>query len=145
MTADTGTVATSTRRRRRAGVVLAATGAALAGRLLADPLLGQDLRITEGEGSSQQVLEIGLFPVIVASLLIGAAGWAALAALERFTRRARPVWTGVALLVLVASFLPLTGTGMSGGTRASLALLHLAVAAVLIPGLLGRLPRSSTG
>jgi hypothetical protein len=48
------------------------------------------------------------------------------------------VWTGVAVAVLAVSFLPLAGDGMDTGTRTALALMHLAVAAVLIPGLAGR-------
>jgi hypothetical protein len=43
------------------------------------------------------------------------------------------------------SFLPFIGDGMSGGTRISLALMHLAVAAVLIPGLGGRSPGVGSG
>jgi hypothetical protein len=56
--------------------------------------------------------------------------------LERFgVWRARAIWTGVAGVVLAVSFLPFVGDGTDGGTRASLALMHLVVAAVLIPGL----------
>ncbi|MEV7792147.1 DUF6069 family protein [Streptomyces sp. NPDC087512] len=43
------------------------------------------------------------------------------------------------------SFLPLTGDGTDGGTRAALALIHLAVAGVLIPGLGGRPPGAGAG
>jgi hypothetical protein len=50
------------------------------------------------------------------------------------------VWLGIALGVLALSFLPLTGEGMSGGTRASLAAMHLAVGGVLVTGL--RIPQS---
>ncbi|MFI2379731.1 DUF6069 family protein [Streptomyces sp. NPDC018964] len=73
-------------------------------------------------------------------------GWGLLAVLERSgVRRARAVWTGIAGVVLTVSFLPLTGDGMDGGTRAALALMHLAVAAVLIPGLGGRPREAGTG
>ncbi|MBJ6642500.1 hypothetical protein G3I22_29545 [Actinospica acidiphila] len=40
----------------------------------------------------------------------------------------------MAVAVLAVSALPLTGDGMDTGTRTALALMHLAVAAVLIPG-----------
>ncbi|MFC8406204.1 DUF6069 family protein [Streptomyces griseoincarnatus] len=47
----------------------------------------------------------------------------------------------MAVAVPAVSFPPLTGDGMDTGTRAELALMHLAVAAVLIPGPAGR-PRA---
>ncbi|MFJ3509130.1 DUF6069 family protein [Streptomyces luteogriseus] len=81
-------------------------------------------------------------PVTVVALVTSLSGWGLPAALERFgVRRARAVWTGTAGAVPAVSFLPVLGDGMDGGTRISLALLHLAVAAVLIPGLRGRSPR----
>ncbi|WP_307820736.1 DUF6069 family protein [Streptomyces sp. BSE7-9] len=48
--------------------------------------------------------------------------------------RARAALARVAVAVLAVSALPLTGDGMDTGTRTALALMHLAVAAVLIPG-----------
>lgn len=105
--------------------------------LVVDPLLGHRVRIADGE----ETLDIGAGAVVVVALLASLAGWGLLAALERFgVRRARATWTAVAGLVLAVSFLPLTGDGMDGSTRAALALMHLAVAAVLIPGLGGRAP-----
>ncbi|QEU97238.1 hypothetical protein CP970_09870 [Streptomyces kanamyceticus] len=115
--------------------------------LVVDPLLGHRLRIVDGE----QTLDIGAAPVAVVALLASLLGWGLLAALERFgVPRARAIWTGVACAVLAVSFLPLLGDGMDGGTRVALALMHLAVAVVLIPGLGGtkspRVPAStSTG
>jgi multidrug transporter EmrE-like cation transporter len=106
--------------------------------LVADPLLRHRLRIADGE----QTLDIGAAPVAVVALLASLSGWGLLAALERFgVQRARAIWTGVAGAVLAVSFMPLIGDGMDGGTRVSLALMHLAVAAVLIPELGGRPPR----
>ncbi|MFJ8923584.1 DUF6069 family protein [Streptomyces sp. NPDC102415] len=119
-------------RRRRLGVTALAVLAPVLVWLAADPLLGHRLRITDGE----QTLDIGALPAALVALLASLAGWGVLAALERFGgRRARAVWTGAAVVVLALSFVPLTGEGMDGGTRAALALMHLAVAAVLIPGL----------
>ncbi|SCE36421.1 hypothetical protein GA0115243_1115183 [Streptomyces sp. ScaeMP-e83] len=43
-----------------------------------------------------------------------------------------------ACAAVLLSFLPLTGSGMTTGTRTSLALMHLAVAAALMTGLPGR-------
>lgn len=134
------TAAPSTRRRRRAAVVLGAVAAPALVWLAADPLLGQRLRITEeGGGDDPRTMEIGAFPVVALALVVALAAWALLATLERFAvRRARTVWLAVAIAVLALSALPLTGTGMTYGTRVPLALMHLAVAAVLLPGLAGR-------
>ncbi|GGW96108.1 hypothetical protein GCM10010297_17470 [Streptomyces malachitofuscus] len=108
--------------------------------LVTDPLLGHRIRIADGE----QTLEIGAGAVAFVALLASLAGWGLLAALERFAaRRARTAWTVTAGAVLAVSFLPFTGDGMDGGTRVSLALMHLSVAAVLIPGLRGRPPAAS--
>lgn len=123
--------AATARRRWRCAVVAGAVCAALLVWLVADPVLGQELRIVE----EARVMEIGPFPVLSLSLGFALAGWALLAVLERFVRPARRAWAVVATAALLLSFLPLTGDGMSGGTRTSLALMHLAVAAVLIPGL----------
>lgn len=105
--------------------------------LVVDPLLGHRVQIADGD----QTLDIGAGAVVVVALLASLSGWGLLAALERFgVRRPRVIWTAVAGAVLVVSFLPLTGDGMDGRTRTALALMHLAVAAVLIPGLGGSSP-----
>ncbi|MFI1418785.1 DUF6069 family protein [Streptomyces sp. NPDC020731] len=129
-------------RRRRPGVTALAVLAPVLVWLVTDPLLGHRLRIADGE----QTLDIGAAPVAAVALLASLSGWGLLAVLERSgARRARTIWTGVAGAVLAVSFLPLTGDGMDGGTRASLALMHLAVAAVLIPGLGGSSSAAGTG
>ncbi|MDQ0711329.1 multidrug transporter EmrE-like cation transporter [Streptomyces luteogriseus] len=128
--------------RRRLGVTALAMLAPVLVWLVSDPLLGCRLRIADGE----KTLDIGAAPVAVVALFASLSGWGLLAALERFgVRRARAVWTGVACAVLAVSFLPFLGDGMAGGTRISLALMHLAVAAVLIPGLGGRSPGVGAG
>ncbi|WP_240661070.1 MULTISPECIES: DUF6069 family protein [unclassified Streptomyces] len=105
--------------------------------LVTDPLLGHRLTIDDGT----ETLDLTAVPVAVVALSASLAGWALLAALERFgARHARVVWTVTAGAVLAVSFLPLTGDGMDAGTRVALALMHLAVAAVLIPGLRGSRP-----
>jgi hypothetical protein len=110
--------------------------------LVTDPLLGHRLQIADGD----QTLDIGAVPVAVAALLASLSGWGLLACLERFgAQRARAIWTGVAGAVLAVSFLPFIGDGMDGGTRVSLAVMHLAVAAVLIPGLGGRPSGAAAG
>jgi len=55
--------------------------------------------------------------------------------LERRTSRARTIWTGIAVLAVLASFsLPLFA-GVSTSTKVTLAIMHVAVAAVLIPAM----------
>ncbi|MFE2292538.1 DUF6069 family protein [Streptomyces sp. NPDC059452] len=122
-------------RRRRTVTVLVAVLAPALVWLVTDPLLGHRLRITDPEAG--ETLDIGLLPVVVIALLISLLGWGLLAVLERFTRRPRLLWTVAACAVLLLSFLPLTGSGMSGGTRTSLALMHVAVAAAVMAGLPG--------
>jgi Family of unknown function (DUF6069) len=118
--------------RARALGVLGAALAALAIWVVADQLLGANLLVRSGGGSTQSV---GAGTVVAASLLAALLGWALLAVLERRTSRARAVWTGVALVVLLLSLSgPLTG-GTTPSTRATLVLMHLTVAAVLIPTL----------
>lgn len=111
--------------------VIAAPAAALLVWTLAVPVGGVDLVAASGDG------EMTIGPVAIA---IGAAapsllGWALLAVLERFTARSGRIWVVTALIVLAVSILfgPLGGDGAAA--VAVLALLHVTVAAVVIPGL----------
>jgi Family of unknown function (DUF6069) len=78
-------------------------------------------------------------PALVAgtSLVAALAGWGLLALLERFSARPRTIWTAIAVLVALLSLAgPLStiaSTTVANGL--SLALMHLAVAAALIPSL----------
>ncbi|MFD9905010.1 DUF6069 family protein [Streptomyces sp. NPDC059063] len=100
--------------------------------LIADPVLGHGLQTKSGG----KTLDIDAAAVVVLALLASLAAWGLLAALERFgVRRARTVWTWVSVGVLAVSFLPLLTGDTDGGSLAALALMHLVVAAVLIPGL----------
>jgi hypothetical protein len=120
-------------RRARAPAVIAATLAALAVWLITDPLLGIDLTGTTRPGSQQ------LQPITPA--LVAGAGWALLALLERFTARARTIWTAIALLAALLSLAgPLSTLASTEANVLALALMHLAVAAVLIPILAGTSP-----
>jgi hypothetical protein len=99
---------------------------------LAELALGVEVRSPAFGGQASQ--EIGGANVAVTALLASLAGWGLLALLERFTARARGVWTLVAALVLLASFAtPLSGEGIPTATRAALLAMHAAVAAVLVP------------
>ena len=119
------------RTRIRSLAVLGAAVAALAVWALAE-LLGVDLQV---QGRQGQLEAVGPAAVALSSVLAGLAGWAALAVLERFTGHARTAWTLLAGVVLALSMVgPLTG-GVTAGAKAALALMHLAVAVVLVPAL----------
>jgi predicted permease len=116
----------------RALGVAGATAAAVALWTLAVPLLGIHLLVRFGNSAPENV---GIGFVIGASLVGSLLGWGLLAMLERHTARARTIWTGVAaVLGLMSLSLPLSA-GTTTSTRIVLALMHLAVAAVLIPTL----------
>ena len=130
-TAQAGDPASRTRARIRFLAVLGATAAASGVWVLAEAL-GVDLAVQRRPGSIEPV---GPAAVLLSSLVAALAGWAALAVLEHVVARARTAWTGLALLVLVASMVgPLAG-GTSTAAKAALAGMHLAVAAVLVPAL----------
>lgn len=132
--------AVTARWRARAFAVLAGVLAAAAIWVVSVPVLGHRLVVAGQPG--EPPLEVGLVPVIILALVPSLAGWGLLAILERRTRTARRAWTTVALVVLAISFLPLTGPGTPGLTKAVLAFMHLAVAAVLIPTLTRTSPPS---
>lgn len=117
------------RRGARLLAVLAATVATLVVWAVADPLIGVELAV-RGGGGDQRITPVA---VALATVVAGLAGWALLALLERFTNRPRPVWTAVALGVLVLSLLGPLGGGVGTAAKVALVLMHLAAAAVLIP------------
>lgn len=110
--------------------VIAAVAAALLVWLIAGPVAGADLSASTGSG----VQEIGAVHVIAVAALMGLAGWALLAVLERRTERAARTWVFVALGVLLVSLLGPLGAETLGGAL-TLVALHLVTAAVLIVGL----------
>ncbi|GAA3396603.1 DUF6069 family protein [Cryptosporangium minutisporangium] len=119
-----------TRLRARALAVGGAVAANVALWVIGEPLLGHDLVVTQ---PGEEALDLGFGAIAVVSLIVALLGWASLAVLERVTRRARVVWTVVAVLVLAASFMPVLQVEASAGTKTVLALTHLAVGLVLIP------------
>ena len=119
-------------RRNRILGVAGATLAAVAVWAIEVPLLGIRLETQFGNAAPQGV---GIAAVVVSSLVGSLAGWGLLALLERRFAQARAIWTGIAIPVLLASFsLPLSA-GTTTSTKVALAMMHLAVAAVLIPTL----------
>ncbi len=127
---------THQRRRTRLLAVVGSALAAVAVWAVAEFGLGINVREPAGD--------VGAANVVFASVVASLAGWALLALLERVTARAARWWpaiaTTVALLSLVA---PLTMPGVTTSSRVVLALLHLVVAATLIP-LLSRTARGNS-
>jgi Family of unknown function (DUF6069) len=132
---STGPAAATTpqrRRRIRATAVAAAVLTALVGWALVGPVLGRDLTVTVNGGPPQTV---GAAAVLAVSLLASLLAVGSLVLLERITERARTIWTTVAVLALLVSLGGPLSAQAPISTKLSLALLHVIVAAVLIPPL----------
>jgi hypothetical protein len=133
-TAPANATGKARRRRLRATVAVLAAVATSAIWLIASAL-GVDFRLTDAAGS----VVLGLPTIIVFTLWFALLGWLSLALLERVTRRrptaARTAWTVLAAAVTVLSLVPIYLENATTGTKASLTVIHLAVAAVLIPAL----------
>jgi hypothetical protein len=96
------------------------------------PVPGHHLVVRLGPDAATQT--VGPIAVAATALVAGLLGWAALALLERFTRRARVIWTALATVVLAVSLLgPLNGIDTT--TKTALLGLHMVVGVVLIVGL----------
>ena len=121
--------AAAQRRLRRATAIVGAT--ALNGLLWGvSSALGADFVLTDSTGTGVVTLPVALIFTAVFGLL----GWGTLALLERFTRRrAQAIWTALAIAVTLLSIVPIFLEGATSATRAALTVLHLAVAAVLVP------------
>jgi Family of unknown function (DUF6069) len=78
---------------------------------------------------------VTLVSAIVASALAGLAGWGVLTLLERRTAHPHRNWLITSIAVLVVSLAGPLAAGQGTGAKLSLAVLHLAVAAAIIPRL----------
>jgi hypothetical protein len=112
--------------------VAGATLAAVALWAIEVPLLGIRLQSQFGNAAPQSV---GIVSVVLSALTASLAGWGLLAILERRFARARTIWTGIAIAVLLASLSVPVSAGTTATTKVALAMMHIAVAAVLIPTL----------
>lgn len=96
-------------------------------------------------GPDQPSKVVGSLHVITTAALAAGAGWGLLAALERLMARARTTWTVIAVAVLAVSLGgPFGGEATDTASRLALLAMHLAVGAVLIPGLRASARRSAT-
>lgn len=127
-TARTTGTRTGTHRRTRALAAVAATAttSAIWGVMHA---AGADFVISNS--SSRGVISLQV--VVIVTLAVSALGWAGLALLERYTRSAHRIWTTLAAAVTALSLVPIFLDDATATTRTGLTLIHLAVAAVLIP------------
>jgi len=142
---ETVTIAKGSRGTRRLATVTGAVLAAEALWVLIELVFGFDLR-TPAIEADRGPSDVGFMAVAVAGGAAALAGWGLLALLERITRRARRWWPAIAAAVLIVSLGgPLSGTGITAANRAGLVLLHVTVAAVLIPGLYRTSPRLPGG
>jgi hypothetical protein len=126
--AGTAAATPARRRLRRGGAVL---GAVAANGVLwsVGAAFGVDYRLSDSAGSAIIALPVAL----IATALFALLGWGALAVLERVSRRAQAIWTGLAVGVAALSEVPIFLEQATTGTRVALFILHAAVAAVLIP------------
>lgn len=118
---------TSLLRRRAWGIAVAVLACVLIWVL--GRIAGVDYTVTN---PGRPAMDVGVGPVIVFSLVASLIGWAALVALERFTRHATAIWTALAVVVTLLSLLPLAGSEADGSTKLTLGAMHLAVAAALV-------------
>jgi cell division protein FtsW (lipid II flippase) len=91
-------------------------------------LASADYVITDPTGSAR----IDLVATAGVTLVIGLLAWATLALLERFTRRAAVIWTVLAVVVLVASYVPVFLVEATTVTRIALVAVHTAVGVLVI-------------
>jgi Family of unknown function (DUF6069) len=135
--AATGRVATPTGRvaaRRRAGraATVAASALVTAGVFAAIRSAGADFTIT-GPGASAKPHTFVAPEIAVVTLVFGLAGWLTLSLLERWTRRPGRTWAALAAAVTALSLVPIWIEVATGATRAGLVVVHLVVAATLMP------------
>ena len=126
----TAAVRRARRRTRAASVVAAAvsTGAVFATGRAA----GTDFTITDQ--APEAVSHTFVLPeIMIVTLVIGLAGWASLAFLERITSRARVIWASLATAIVLLSLVPIWIERATTDTRVLLAVIHVVVGVALAP------------
>jgi hypothetical protein len=119
-----GTTTTAHARRRARAVATGAATLLPAAVWLVAHALGAGFVLTDSQGTAT----IGLPVVLAFSLLFALLGWGSLALMERRIARAATWWTALAVTVALLSLVPVFVEQATGGTKAALALIHLAVA-----------------
>jgi predicted permease len=94
------------------------------------PLLGIHLNYRFSTGHIQTIAAGQVIGVTVAAALLG---WLLLAILQRRTPRARSLWTIIALAALVSSLALPLAAATTASAAAGLVVMHLTVAAAVIP------------
>lgn len=137
--AQTSRPTTGTRRVR----VLAAGTAVVSSSVLylVAKAAGVDFNLTDP--GKTQPHPLSLPEIAVFALLFSLLGWGSLALTERFTRHARTIWAALATTVLILSFVPIGIEHATTGTKIMLGVIHVSVAAALVPMLRRR--RSDAG
>ena len=124
----------------RLGAVAGAAAGAVV--LWAVAQLGLGVRVQAPASSGFSAMELGPALVAGTAAVLSLIGWGVLALLERLTDRAATIWLVLAPIILLLSLsMPLSGSGVSAVDRAALVLIHVAVAAVLIPAFYVTAPR----
>ncbi|MGS2615778.1 DUF6069 family protein [Micromonospora sp. LZ34] len=127
VTASPATTPASSLRRRALGVAAAVVACVLI--WAAGAVAGVDYTV---RNPGQPAMVLGPAAIITVSLGSALLGWAALAVLERLTRRGTAIWTVLAVVVALLSLLPVIATDATGGAKVALGAMHLAVPAALI-------------
>jgi peptidoglycan/LPS O-acetylase OafA/YrhL len=103
--------------------------------------VGLDLQTPESPGSDT-LADLSLLTTTLVTLLVGLVGWLTVTLLERGLggERGRRIWVLLAVGVFLVSLLPIAALDVGTGAQWGLAVLHLLVAAVLIPTLANGTP-----
>ncbi|MEV4543521.1 DUF6069 family protein [Micromonospora echinaurantiaca] len=126
-TASSTTTPAPSLRRRALGVAAAVVACVLIWAVGA--IAGVDYTV---RNPGQPAMELGPAAIVTVSLGSALLGWAALAVLERLTRRGTAIWTVLAAAVALLSLFPVVATDATAGAKVALGAMHLAVAAALI-------------
>jgi hypothetical protein len=118
--------------RTRALCVAGGALAAVAVWIIEVPLLGIQLSIRFGGGHVQT---IGTGQIIGVSLAASLLGWLLLAILEKRSSHARLAWTSTAVVAAAASLALPLAAAITTAAITGLIVMHLAVAAAVIPAL----------
>jgi heme A synthase len=116
------------RRNSRASAAAAAAGAASVIYLVAS---GAGVPFELTDPGKTQPMHLTLVTIAGVAGFFALAGWAALALLERYSRRAGRIWSMLAGTVLLLSYVPIGVEHATPATKIMLALMHTTVAATL--------------